>query len=115
MKHSTAIRCYDFNYNNPELVVCGRNDGGISVWNTDENVLIDEISPEPSHFVKHDEQKPAEKERHHTSSITAIKLSQDRLLMATASTDNSCKVWKISSYQKSFHDVQETDKVFFSK
>jgi WD40 repeat protein len=113
MKHSTAIRCYDFNYNNPELVVCGRNDGGISVWNIDENVMIDEISPEPTYFVNQDEKKPPAKERHHTSSITSIKLSQDKLLMATASTDNSCKIWKVASYQKSFNEVQAIAKVFY--
>jgi WD40 repeat protein len=109
MQHSFPIRCFDYNFRNPDLVVCGRNDGGISVWNTEENITIDEILPEPKLFINNVD----EKEKHHTSAITCLKLSLDQKLLATASLDDTCKIWKITSYNRDYDQVKKNLKVLF--
>ena len=46
MRHPAAVRSFDFNYDNPDLVVCGRLDGHVSVWNTANSLQIDNIIPD---------------------------------------------------------------------
>lgn len=48
MRHPAAVKSFDFNFDKPELIVCGRNDGAFTVWNTQDSIKIDEILPDPS-------------------------------------------------------------------
>lgn len=47
MRHPSAVRAFDFNYDSPNQVYCARNDGHISVWNTDYMMRMDNIEPDP--------------------------------------------------------------------
>ncbi|KAH9268671.1 hypothetical protein BASA84_000102 [Batrachochytrium salamandrivorans] len=33
MRHPSAVWSFDFNFGSPDIVVCGRADGHITVWN----------------------------------------------------------------------------------
>ena len=110
MRHPSAVRCFDFNYAKPDLVVCGCNDGHITVWNTLEGLKIDEIIPENELLALDNtiEGSTAPKEEHHAGSILSVKFSLDRTLMASCSSDSTCKVWKIGSYLKDFNEVKNS-------
>jgi WD40 repeat protein len=47
MRHPSAVRAFDFiTFDFPIQVYCGRNDGYISVWNTDYLMRMDNIEPD---------------------------------------------------------------------
>ena len=46
MRHPSAVRAFDFNYDNPNQIYCARNDGHISIWNTEYLMRIDNIEPD---------------------------------------------------------------------
>ncbi|KAJ3257903.1 hypothetical protein HK103_004194 [Boothiomyces macroporosus] len=94
MRHPSAVRTFDFNYDNPDLVLCGRND--------------DNIAPDPSWANNEivDPNGNQEKEKYHCGAIMFVKLSLDRQHLATCSADNTCKLWRITSYQKQIVQVK---------
>ncbi len=47
MRHPSAVRAFDFDIDFPNQVYCARNDGHISVWNTDYLMRMDNIEPDP--------------------------------------------------------------------
>jgi WD40 repeat protein len=107
IRHSSAVRCFDFNYSQPNLLVCGCNDGHITVWNTAEGIKIDDILPE-TELMALDNTFQTSLDEHHSGSILSIKLSLDKNLMATTSNDTTCKIWKVSSYMKDINEVKKS-------
>ncbi|KAJ3321475.1 hypothetical protein HDV06_004144 [Boothiomyces sp. JEL0866] len=110
MRHPSAVRTFDFNYENPDLVLCGRNDGNVTVWNTLVEMRMDNIAPDPT-WANNEVADPnlnnADKEKYHCGAIMFVKLSLDRQHLATCSADNTCKLWRITSYQKQI--VQDSE------
>lgn len=115
MRHPSAVRTFDFNYDNPDLVLCGRNDGNVTVWNTlvemrmgNSLLISDNIAPDPSWANNEmvDSNGNQEKEKYHCGAIMFVKLSLDRQHLATCSADNTCKLWRITSYQKQIVQVK---------
>jgi WD40 repeat protein len=47
MRHPSAVRAFDFNYDVSNQLFCARNDGYISVWNTEYMMRMENIEPEP--------------------------------------------------------------------
>ncbi|KAH6595766.1 hypothetical protein BASA50_005602 [Batrachochytrium salamandrivorans] len=47
MRHPSAVWSFDFNFSSPDIVVCGRADGHITVWNAQSALRIDNIMPDP--------------------------------------------------------------------
>ncbi|KAH6586035.1 hypothetical protein BASA61_006658 [Batrachochytrium salamandrivorans] len=47
MRHPSAVWSFDFNSGSPDIVVCGRADGHITVWNAQSALRIDNIMPDP--------------------------------------------------------------------
>ena len=108
MRHPAAVRTFDFNYDRSHMVVCGRNDGHVTVWNTNASVRMDEIEPDPtwSHSNDMTDTIILDKEKNHCGAILCVKLSLDKQLLATCSTDQTCKLWRVSSYQKDFIQIK---------
>ncbi|KAI8894447.1 WD40-repeat-containing domain protein [Globomyces pollinis-pini] len=108
MRHPAAVRTFDFNYDNPDLVLCGRVDGNVTAWNTLQSMRMDNIAPDPS-WLQLDQPEVklgSDKERYHSGAILCVKLSLDRQHLATCSADNTCKLWRITSYQKDIIQVK---------
>jgi hypothetical protein len=103
MRHPSAVLSFDFNYDRPDMVVCGRNDGFVTAWNTDASVRMDEIAPDP---ILKDVFTDHVKDLNHCGPILCVRLSLDKQLMATCSADHTCKVWRINSYQKDLLQVK---------
>jgi hypothetical protein len=106
MRHPSAVRTFDFNYDRPDIVVCGRNDGFVTVWDTKESIRMDEIAPEPIWSQNDFHSGVNDKNKNHCGSIMCVKLSVDKQLLATCSSDYTCKLWKVSSYQKDLLEVK---------
>ncbi|KAH6593340.1 hypothetical protein BASA50_007548 [Batrachochytrium salamandrivorans] len=47
MRHPSAVWSFDFNFGSPDIVVCGRADGHITVWNVQSALRIDNTMPDP--------------------------------------------------------------------
>ncbi|KAH6593359.1 hypothetical protein BASA50_007567 [Batrachochytrium salamandrivorans] len=47
MRHPSAVWSFDFNFGSSDIVVCGRADGHITVWNVQSALRIDNIMPDP--------------------------------------------------------------------
>jgi WD40 repeat protein len=107
--HPAAVRCFDFDYRMPHVIFCGRNDGYISVWNTEEVAKIDEIPPDPQWSAEF-EPNLTDNSRNHQGAIMDIKISSSRQFLASCSNDNTCKLWKSRSYQKLLADVKKVVK-----
>ncbi|KAJ3275010.1 hypothetical protein HDV01_001516 [Terramyces sp. JEL0728] len=108
MRHPSAVRSFDFNFDNPDLVLCGRNDGHVTVWNTLVEMKMDNIAPDPAWANNEtpDANASVDKEKFHCGAILFVKLSLDRQHLATCSADNTCKLWRITSYQKQIVQVK---------
>jgi WD40 repeat protein len=106
MRHPASVRTFDFNYDRPDLVVCGRNDGFVTVWNTAASIRMDEISPDPIWNQKDPYLGIIAKDTNHCGPILCVKFSLDKQLLATCSSDNTCKLWRINSYQKDLLNVK---------
>ncbi|KAI8930281.1 WD40-repeat-containing domain protein [Entophlyctis helioformis] len=110
MRHPSAIRSFDFNYDRPELVVCGRSDGHVTVWNVQHSLRIDNIMPDPS-WMQHTNEENlmawADKEKNHTGSVLCVRLSPNGRFLATGATDHTCKIWNVTSYRKELDAVQK--------
>lgn len=52
MKHPSSVRTFDFNYDVPSQIFCGRTDGHITVWNMDHLLRMDDVTPEPEWCVR---------------------------------------------------------------
>lgn len=110
MRHPSAVRTFDFNYTKPDLIICGCNDGRVAAWNLNQNVKFDEILPETELIalgMESNATNAPSSDTHHFGSILHVKLSVDRQLMATCSSDDTCKIWKIDSYQKDNSEVTQ--------
>ena len=46
MKHPSSVRSFDFNFEIPSQIFCARNDGHITVWDTDHYLRMDNIAPD---------------------------------------------------------------------
>ncbi|KAL5032823.1 hypothetical protein BDEG_20886 [Batrachochytrium dendrobatidis JEL423] len=109
MRHPFAVRSFDFNFERPEIIVCGRSDGYVTVWNIDHFLRIDNIIPDPNwmqntiddHLIGW-----ADKDKNHSGSILCVRVSPNNRYLATGASDNTCKIWNIISYKKSLDTVQ---------
>ncbi|KAI9094644.1 WD40-repeat-containing domain protein [Phlyctochytrium arcticum] len=113
IRHPSAIRCFDFNYDHPDRIVCGRSDGCVATWDTMRELMIDEIKPDPDWVqdgVERNLMAWADPERNHTGAITCIRISPSNHLLATGATDNTCKIWNIVSYTKDYNLVQQEER-----
>ncbi|KAI9203334.1 WD40-repeat-containing domain protein [Polychytrium aggregatum] len=110
MRHSSAIRTFDFGHE--ARIVCGRNDGQMTTWDTSRMSHIDNILPDP------DWEKPqestdssllgwADETKHHTGSILCVKVSPNFRLLASGATDHTCKLWSIVSYMRDTDEVEQ--------
>ena len=108
MRHSFAVKCLDFNYNSPNLVVCGRSDGHMTVWDTNHSLRIDNISPDPDwmHSLEENLIGWVDPSKNHTGAILSVRFSPNGRFLASGSTDCTCKVWIVSSYKKELGLVQ---------
>ncbi|KAL2918171.1 hypothetical protein HK105_202098 [Polyrhizophydium stewartii] len=109
MRHPFAVRSFDFNYETPELVVCGRGDGHVTVWNVQHSLRIDNIMPDPEwmhHTTEENLLAWSDKDKNHTGSILCVRLSPNGRYLATGSTDHTCKIWNVTSYRKHLDTVQ---------
>jgi WD40 repeat protein len=117
MRHSAAVRSFDFNYDNMNLCVCGQTDGSITVWNTQHSLRIDNIIPDPQWTPSKGEASLiawADKHKNHTGAILTTRLSANHMYLASGAADNTCKLWMVTSYRKELDYVQrelkETEK-----
>ncbi|KAJ3056892.1 hypothetical protein HK097_003052 [Rhizophlyctis rosea] len=109
IRHPAAVRCFDFNYDRPDRIICGRSDGHITAWDVATTLQVDDIIPDPEWMQDGTERNLmawVEPERHHTGSILAVRISPNNLYLATGATDNTCKLWSVSSYQREHVEVQ---------
>lgn len=51
IRHPSAVRCFDFNYDHPDRIICGRSDGHITTWDTVSTLVIDDIKPDSDWLV----------------------------------------------------------------
>ncbi|KAI8908947.1 WD40-repeat-containing domain protein [Gorgonomyces haynaldii] len=109
MRHAAAVRCFDFNYENTSLVVVGQMDGNVSIWNTEANLKIDNISPDPEWNASQGDSLEGwqDKKKYHTGAILSVRLSPNQHYLCTGSSDNTCKLWVISSYQKNIDTIRK--------
>ncbi|KAI9007366.1 WD40-repeat-containing domain protein [Gaertneriomyces semiglobifer] len=110
MRHPSAIRSFDFNYSHPNRIVCGRSDGHFTTWDLQETTVIDDVKPDPEWIQKGEERNLmgwANIDKNHTGSILCVRISPSNRLLASGATDNTCKLWSVTSYAKDFHSVQD--------
>lgn len=103
MRHLSAVRSFDFLYDQQNIIVCGQSDGNITVWNTQNQVRIENISPSPS--LSSEIGVNGLESHTHTGAIISLRISPDQAFMASGSSDNTCKLWSISSYMKDQGEV----------
>lgn len=49
--------------------------------------------------------------KHHTGAILSLQFSPDRMYLATGSGDHTCKVWLVSSYQRTVEEIDAERKI----
>ena len=47
-----------------------------------------------------------DKRKHHSGSVLCVSISPSSRLLATGSNDNTCKLWSIVSYSKSYQNIE---------
>lgn len=98
IRHKSGCHAFDINEAaNPSKLICGQSDGEITSWDLYEKSSIDHVSGDPL----------LEGNGGHSGAITCLKISPNNSYMATGSTDNTCKLWNISSYSKDFAMVKK--------
>ncbi|KNC98818.1 uncharacterized protein SPPG_05795 [Spizellomyces punctatus DAOM BR117] len=110
IRHPAAVRCFDFNYGHADRIVCGRSDGHISTWDTLSKLIIDDVKPDPDWVQDGAEMNLmawADVDRNHTGSILCVRVSPNNRLLASGATDNTCKLWNMTSYAKDYNSVQQ--------
>lgn len=110
MRHSSAVRTFDFNYDNLCLCVCGQTNGTITAWNTKFSIRIDNIIPDPLWSGDKGESNLlgwADKYKNHTGAILSARLSPNHVYLASGAADNTCKLWQVISYRKELDFVQK--------
>lgn len=117
MRHSSAVRTFDFNYDNEQLTICGQTDGNITAWNTKFSIRIDNIAPDPQWASEQGENSTIgweDKYKNHTGAVLSVRLSPNHYFLASGAADNTCKLWVVMSYKKELDLVQmelkETEK-----
>ena len=115
MRHSNSVRCVDFNPSQPERLLAGRSDGVVTAWDINEAQIIDKIEPDPSWDVKRATFGAwRDTDKFHTGGILCLKRSGNGKLLATGSSDNTCKIWDTTSYIKSVEVIRFEDEVWIS-
>ncbi|KAJ3351217.1 U3 snoRNP protein [Allomyces javanicus] len=123
-QHPAPVRTlvlHDHRY--PQRLLTGRTDGTVDVWDVAQSTIIDAILPESDWQERELAQelkgaghallsfltpKPPSDQDHHAGSVLHLAMSPSGAFLATCSTDKTCKVWNVMSYQREDTEVTET-------
>ncbi|KAH6561161.1 hypothetical protein BASA60_011589 [Batrachochytrium salamandrivorans] len=92
MRHPSAVWSFDFNSGSPDIVVCGRADGHITVWNAQSALRIDNIMPDPEWM--HGTMESSllawlDSEKNHSGAINITKITISNVLVLNDSVNLS--------------------------
>lgn len=119
MRHPSAVRCFEMPMSQQERVIAGRADGALTVWDRSDACIIDRIEPEPEFLYPRSENPMTpsawdDPEKYHSAGIMCLRRSGDGKLLATGSSDNTCKIWNATSYLKPIGVVRRDREVRYS-
>ncbi|KAJ3331974.1 hypothetical protein HDU76_001648 [Blyttiomyces sp. JEL0837] len=109
IRYPSAVKSFIFLPSRPEKILCGRNDGHVTAWDTTVKGIVDDILPDPDWVSERDELSLVgwmHMEKHHSGCIMAIAVSPNERLLISAATDHTAKLWSITSYMKDIEAVQ---------
>ncbi|KAI8609392.1 WD40-repeat-containing domain protein [Chytriomyces sp. MP71] len=127
LRHPAAVRGITFFPEHPEKIVCGRNDGNITIWDLNVKGIVDNIAPDPDWIQDGEEQSLVAWfgiHKHHSGkaqkrcvdsepticipsgAIMAVAVSPNGKFLASAATDHTTKLWNVVSYNKDVEIVQ---------
>ncbi|KAI9142036.1 WD40-repeat-containing domain protein [Paraphysoderma sedebokerense] len=100
IRHSNPVRGFAFSYSNESKLFTGCADGSITIWDTKKMIVVDKILPDPECKESNSLKGWHDGSAYHTGSILSVSISPNSLLLATTSTDYTCKIWNVTSYLK---------------
>lgn len=110
LRHPAAVRCFEISPTQPDRMVVGRHDGGITTWDLPKMKVVDNIEHDPSWDPAMKRGNPlggwSDAQKYHTGSILCMKRSSNGRFLATGSSDHTCKLWNVGSYRKDLAVVE---------